>query len=214
MTNLYIAVNKVDSLLTYRDNPADYVEIDLINDYLIWSNGSIAVADGQDEPTELELTIAAPHIDPDDPMTVEKCFIFDDSEGPGTLREINGMGINRRYVFCFMFDGATASEPQLEAWDNSSHNTANFHVLGNGTPANSMIKGVATTLALPGEGWSGIPIADTNVLLLNDGAGALPVLDSTESAHDRYCNLKIVIPADYPTPAVEPFVLTVRYLYN
>jgi hypothetical protein len=55
---------------------------------------------------------------------------------------------------------------------------------------------------------SWLPISGaSNVILLNEGVGA--VLAATQ----LYCNLKIVIPAAYATPAAESFVLTTRYTY-
>jgi len=214
MTNVDIIVNKINADHNYQDNPADFVIIDLTNDYLVWSEGSSEIADGKDEPTENELNSASPIIDPTLSKTVSKCFIFDKSDGGGLLRLLNGMGINKRFTFGFSFDGATASEPQLEVWDNTDHDSTAFHVLGNGTPANSMIKGVCTTIALPGESWVGNPLAGATVLLLNNGSGALNELETLVDSQELYCNLKIVIPAAYATPAVEPFVLSLRYMWN
>lgn len=214
-TNLTVIVNKVDADVDYQTTPADFVEMDLVNDYLIWTEGSVAVADGEGEPLESELNEASPVIDPDNPVEVSKCLVFDQSEGAGTLRLIDGMGENKRYVFGFSFDGATASEPQLEAWDNTDHDSTDFHVLGDGTPANSMIKAVCTTAGAPGSAWSGSALANSsNVLQLNNGNGALGELGSGLTSQELYANLKIVIPADYATPGVEPFVLTVRYTWN
>ena len=213
-TNLTIVVNKTTTDDDYQTTPANFISLDIINDYLIWTKGSSEVADGQDEPTESELNEASTVIDPNNIVTVEKCLVFDKSEGAGMLRDVDNMGENKRYVFGFSFDGPTATEPQLEAWDNDDHDSNNFHVLGNGTPANSMLKAVCTTDALPGESWGGTPLAGSNVLLLNNGNGALGELPSGQVTQELYANLKIVIPADYPTPAVEPFILTVRYTWN
>lgn len=213
-TNLNVIVNKTANSDDYQTTPADFIVMDLVNDYLIWTAGSSAVADGQDEPTEAELNEASTIIDPSNPVTVDKCLIFDDSDGAGTLRDIDNMGENERYVFGFSFDGDTASEPQLEAWDDTDHDSTLYHVLGNGTPANSMIKAVVTTAGLPGSAWSGSALAGaSNVLLLNNGSGAVSV-PSGQSTVEVYCNLKITIPAGYSTPGVEPFVLTCRYTWN
>jgi hypothetical protein len=127
------------------------------------------------------------------------------------------MGENKRYVFCFSFDGATANEPQLEAWDNSDHDTIDKHVLGFGTPANSMVKAICTTLALPDASWVGTAIAGdgvTRVVKLNAGNGALDVLETGETSQELYANIKIEIPMAYAIPAVESFILTVRYTWN
>ena len=124
------------------------------------------------------------------------------------------MGENKRYVFAFSFDGATASEPKLEAWDDSDHDSTDKHVLGNGTPDNSFVKAICTTNSLPGVNWTGSAIAGANKLNLNDGNGALGDVPSGQTTQELYANIKIVIPAGYSTPAVESFVLTVRYTWN
>ena len=213
MTNLSILVNYVDSDVNYETTPADYIALDLTNDYLIWTEGDATVKDLMTHaPTPEELNAAATKIDPDNPVTVAKCLLMDYSHDVGGAyytHLVKGMAENKRYVYCFSFDGATASEPQLEAWDNSSHNTTNNHVLGNGTPANSFVKGVCTTASLPGAGWAGAALAGvSNILQLNNGNGALV------GAGDLYANLKIKIPAAYATPAAETFVLTVRYTWS
>ena len=119
-------------------------------------------------------------------------------------------------MYCFSFDDATASEPQLEAWDDSNHNTYAKHVLGNDTPASSFVKAVCTTSSLPGASWAGTAIAGgtvSRVLKLNDGNGALSAPPSGTTS-DLYANLKITIPAGYTTPVVETFVLSVRYTWT
>lgn len=209
MTSMDFLVNYVDADVNYATTPADYISLDLVHDYLIWSK---TLADLMThEPTASELNSAAEIIDPALAVTVTKCLLMDyshDVGGPYYTHDVIGMGLNKKFVYCFSFDGATATEPQLEAWDTSAHTTILKHVLGAGTPANSMMKGVCTTTTLPGVGWAGTALAGAaNVLLLNDGAGALLV------AGDLYANLKIVIPAAYSTPAAETFCLTIRFTY-
>lgn len=61
-----------------------------------------------------------------------------------------------RYVFAIYFDGETASKPYLEFWDDENHNTIALQVLGAGTPADSLVKGIATIDASPGSAdWVG-----------------------------------------------------------
>ena len=211
MTNLTLRVNNGDPDIAYGETGATFIDVNLTNDYIVWTAGSSDVADGQDEPTEDELNQAYPIITTSD-LTVEHCLLFDYSASK--LDEIEGMGDNKRYVFCFSFDGATANEPQLEAWDNNVHNTVNNNVLGVATGEDSFIKAVCTTLSLPGASWAGTPIAGaTDVLLLNNGNGALDDLATGETSQELYANIKIVIPANYDTPAVETFVLTVRHTW-
>ena len=213
-TTLNIIANDTDSAVDYQTTPANYVVMNLVNDYLIWTAGSAAVADGQDEPTESELNAAATLIDDSNPVTVAKCFVYDADDAGGKIQLIHGMGDNKKYVFGFSFNGATATEPQLEAWDDTDHDSSDKHVLGAGTPNNSFVKGVCTTTSLPGASWAGAALAGANVLQLNDGNGAIGAVPSGQSTQELYANLKIVIPTDYATPAVEAFVLTCRYTWN
>ena len=58
MTNLTLRVNNSDPDIAYGDTGATFVNVNLTNDYIIWTAGSSDVADGQDEPTETELNQA------------------------------------------------------------------------------------------------------------------------------------------------------------
>jgi hypothetical protein len=218
-TNLTVRVNYVDSDVSYQTTPADYIALDLDHDYLIWTEGDATVKDLMThEPTPEELNAAATLIDPDNPKTVAKCLLMDYSHDVGGsyyTHLVKGMSLNKRYVFAFSFDGATASEPQLEAWDDSDHDSTTGHVLGNGTPANSFVKAVCTTSSLPGASWAGTAIAGaSNILELNNGNGALGDVPSGQTSQELYANIKIVIPAAYATPAAETFVLTTRYTWS
>jgi len=215
MTNLDIIVNYVDADVNYVTTPADYISMDLDNDYIIWTEGDAVIKDKMTgKPTSDQLNTAATLIDPDLPKTVTLCLLMDDSGFGGFYtRQVIGMGLNKRYVFGFSFDGATASEPVLEAWDDSDHDSSDNNVLGAGTPDDSMLKAVCTTNALPGASWVGSDIAGANTLELNAGNGALSAPGSGLTT-ELYANVKIVIPAAYATPAVETFVLTCRYTWS
>lgn len=209
-TNLTVHVNTTATDSDRVTAPGNYVQMDLANDKLIWSAGSTAVADGQDTPTSGELDEAATVILPTS-VEVANLFLLDASDTGVELKlvDLAGSGDNQ-YVINFSFDGATASEPQLEAWDDDTHATANLNVLGLGTPSASMIKAVLTTGGSPGASWTGTAIAggsSPNVLQLNGGGGAFG------SAAEVYCNVKIEIPGAYSTPFTEAPVLTVRYTY-
>jgi hypothetical protein len=212
-TNMELLINYVNADHSKSSYPADYITVDLVNDYLIWSAGNDVVKDLMThEPTADELNTAASIIDESNPITVALCLLMDYSHSVGGsyyTHKVLGMNENKRYVFCFDFDGATATEPQLEAWDSNTHTTYAKHVLGNGTPLNSFVKAICTTYSLPGVGWAGTAIAGgSNVLLLNGGSGALG------GAGQLYANIKILIPAAYSTPAAENYILTVRFTYN
>ena len=211
MTNLSIYVNIVDPTIGIY-TLADYLQLDLRNDYLIWTAGSSVVGDGMThQPTQTELTNASPIIDPLNPVTVPLCLLMDYSHYNGIYtRQVMGMGGNYAYVFAFKFDNVTVTEPQLEAWDDATLTTTNNNVLGAGTPANSMVKAICTTGGLPGANWVGTAIAGngaTRVVPLNSGLGAL------NYGETLYANIKIVIPANYSTPAIESFVLAVRFAF-
>lgn len=220
-TNLLIRANYVDSDVDYQTTPADYITLDLANDYFIHTEGNDIVKDLMThEPTPAELNVASTIIDNDDDKQVNKCLLMDYSHNVGGsyyTHLVKGIGENKRYVFAFSFDGATATEPQLEAWDDENHNTYAKHVLGNGIPADSMIKVICTTDALPGEDWAGSPIAGSasaRVIELNNGNGALGSLPSGQTTQELYANIKIVIPQAYATPSIESFCLAIRYTYN
>jgi len=217
-TDLTMRVNYVDADVNYETTPADFIALDLTNDYLIWTEGDATVKDLMTaEPTSEQLNTAATQISASSTKTVDKCLLMDYSHDVGGAyytHLVLGMGENKRYVFCFSFDGATASEPQLEAWDDSDHDSTDNHVLGNGTPASSMVKAVCTTASLPGASWAGTAIAGSGsgrYVELNNGNGALSALASGETSQELYANVKITIPAAYATPATESFVLTTRY---
>jgi hypothetical protein len=216
-TNLDILVNYVDATVDKATDDSKYILLDTDNDYLIWTEGSAVVQDLMThEPTQDELNAAATLISETLAVTVSKCFLMDYSHNVGGsyyTHKVMGMGENKRFVFCFSFDGATATEPQLEAWDDIYHTSAVKNILGAGTPNSSMVKAICTTLALPGEGWVGSPLAGANVVLLNNGNGALSTPPTGET-NDLYSNLKIVIPAAFAVPSAENFVFTVRYSWS
>jgi len=206
-TNLLFRVNTVDAAVDFVTTPADYITVDLANDKLLWSAGSVDVYDGCGYiPSVAQLNAAATIIGVANEV-VQHCFLQDDSAVD--IFDIVGVhGENVRYVFCFSFDGATLTEPQLEAWDDNTHLTTALHVLGNGVPANSMVHAICTTAGLPGSSWTGVSLAGgTNVVLLNAGGGALG------AAADLYANIYMEIPASYPTAEVSTPVFTVRWTY-
>ncbi len=121
-------------------------------------------------------------------------------------------GGNTRYVFCINFDGATASIPYLEFWDDDNHSSFNVQVLGSGTAASSMMKGSATTYAAPGSAnWQ----AGAKSLA---GSGSDNRLDLASAAigsagDEVYFNLFSLLPST-ATPFNETPVATLRYTYS
>lgn len=209
-TAMSFLINYVDADVAYAVTPADYIELDLVNDYLIWTAGDSVVKDLMThEPTSDELNNAASVISDSADTTVALCLLMDYSHDVGGAyytHKVIGMGENKQYVYCFSFDGATAMIPRLEAWDDDNHTKSDKHVLGAGTPANSFVKAVKTTDAPAGAGWAGTAIAGASNYVELDSA-ALTV------AKALYANIKIVIPTAYATPVAETFVLTVRYTW-
>jgi hypothetical protein len=206
MTNLEIKINTTSNDTTISGN---FVTLDLNNDKLIWSDGSDDVADGQPTPTNAQLNEAAPVIPTDDEYEVPKLFFLDYSSTGTELTEISLAGSqNKRYVLRFDFDDITATEPTLEAWDDSDHDSTDFYCLGATSGTNSYIAVVRTTDASPGASWTGTRIAGTTKSLMNGGSGPIGSGGAT-----IYYNIKVMIPLE-AVPAAETPVLTVRYTWN
>lgn len=209
-TNMDFYINYVDADVDYATTPADYIYINLANDYLIWTAGDAVVKDLMThEPTTDELNAAATVIDDLLDVEVTLCLLMDYSHDVGGsyyTHKVIGMNENKRFVYCFRFNGSTATIPRLEAWDTSTHETSDKNVLGAGTPVSSFVKAVKTTDSLPGVGWIGTPLA-----------GAVDYLELDTVAlvgtKELYANLKIKIPAGYSIPAAESYVLTVRHTW-
>jgi len=207
-TNLIVRINEVDASQSYAAQPTYYIPVDLANDRLIWTAGSAAVYNHCGySPSGAQLDEAATLILAT-PVEVAYCFLDDVSSAFKLLQVVGASSGNNRYVFCFSFDGATATEPTLEAWDTNAHAAATKQVLGAGTPANSMIHAICTTAGAPGASWAGTNLAAGNKVNLNNGSGPLV------GAADLYANIYILIPASYPTPETSQPVITVRFTYS
>lgn len=212
MTEMTFRVNKSSTDKSYAAmvSGEDLYEDVAINDLLIFSAGSADVIDGGAIPDSTKLNRAATLLSATLPTVVAKYFLADTSVS--LLKEIHLAGRqNKQYVFCCSFDGATASEPILEAWDNDSMDTTDLICLGNGVPSLSWYKAICTTSALPGASWTGTALAGSgasNSVLLNNGSGALTV------ATDLYFNFYVLIPAGVTTPATENPVLVITYTTN
>lgn len=144
----------------------------------------------------------------------DKTFINDDSEDK--LDQVNLAGTtdggqnggNTRYVFAIFFDGATATVPYLEAWDDSGHDSIEDDFLGGGTPANSTLKAITTTNAVPGSGtWGGTALAGTDSRITLD-TGALT------TSKNLYFNLKQVIASTFTAQTDTSIVLALRFTYS
>lgn len=211
LTNLIYRVNQTNATHDYAGNPGDYITVDLLNDRQIWTAGSDEVYNHCGySPTSAQLNGAATWITTS-PVEIAYCFL-DDVSSVDKLHTVIGMGSgDNQHVFCFSLDGATATEPTLEAWDNNSHSTTDLYVLGNGTPANSMVHAVCTTTSSPGSSWSGTNLAGSGAsykVLLNDGSGAL------SGAKDLYANIYIKIPASYVNAEFSQPVFAIRFTYS
>jgi hypothetical protein len=208
---LTIHVNVGTGDIAKGESGADYVEMNLTYDRLIFSAGSDVVKDGEPIPSSSELNSAALLISAKD-VEVVHFFLADASvSGGGLLREIHNMGNqNKRYVLCFAFTTATASEPVLEIWDDEDLDSVNDYCLGEGVANNSFFRGITTTGALPGSRtWSRLAGSGVGHFLnLNDGVGALTV------ATDLYCTLRITILKDFSNAKFESPVLCVKWTTN
>lgn len=144
----------------------------------------------------------------------DKTFINDDSESVLDQVKLAGTtngdqnGGNTQYVFAIYFDGATATVPYLEAWDDNNHSTTTDDFLGAGTPTNSTLKAIATTNAAPGSTtWSGTPLAGTGSRISLD-SGAL------SGAKNLYFNIKQIIESTLSAQTDSSIVLTLRFTYS
>lgn len=205
-TALTIAVNCDNQDQPYGTSGVDWVDVDVSNDYLIFTAGSDTVKDGETLPSSSDLNQAGTIIIGSD-VDIAHYLLAD--YNANQLKEIDLAGNqNKRYVFAFSFDGGTGSEPVLEVWDDSDMDSIDDYCLGNGVASNSWIRGITTTDGLPGASWTGSRLAGSssgNFLWLNNQNGALGV------AKVLYCQLRIVIPASYPYSAAETPVFVVKY---
>ena len=213
MTSLNLLINHSTQDSIIGSSGTDWITVDPNYDVFIFSGGSIlggGVSDGDAIPTQTLLNRYAVQLDPVNPVIVPHYFLADYSSN--LLKEIKLAGNqNKRYSFAAQFDGATATEPQLEAWDDLNMSSIITPGLGAGVPANSWYRAISTNLSLPGANWVGTPLAGSgsiNVLLLHNGAGALTV------ATNLYFNFKIVIPGGYVTPVISTPILAIVYTTN
>lgn len=209
MISLKIYANCDTQDLPVGTTGVDWVEVNKSTDTFIFSNGSDVVKDGEPIPGSSYLNAAGIILSGVE-QVVPHYFLADFSDN--LLKEIHNAGNqNKRYVFCFSFDGATASEPVLEMWDNTSLNTTNIYSLGAGTSSNSWFRGIVTTTVAPRNNWLGYKLAgsvDTHFLWLNNQLGALT------AAKNLYCNFKVVVPASFPNAAAEAPIMVVKYTGN
>jgi len=209
MTALTFLINKTSTDSSYVSAPANFTAVE-VTDALVFSAGSTIVANGQPIPTQTDYNRAATLLSPSVNTIVAHYLLADTSAN--LLRELFNAGQkNKQYVFCCSFDGATATEPALEAWDDATLTSANLACLGTGIPTASWYKAICTTTSLPGVDWSGTPLAGSGVsnrVLLNGGLGALTV------AKDLYFNFHVNIPAGVTTPALYLPVLAIVFDTN
>ena len=209
MTNVTVAINHSTTDQPYGSSGVDWVDISLSNDTLIFTGGSDVVADGEGIPSASSLTQAGILLDGTE-KTISTYLLADISASQ--LKQIFNMGnLNKRYVMAFVFDGPTASEPVLEAWDDDDMDSIDNDCLGNGVASASWLRGIVTTDALPGANWTGNRLAgasDGHFLWLNNQAGALTV------PKKLYCNLKLIIPASQVNGLAETPRLVLKYTTN
>jgi len=209
MTNLTFRVNKSSTDSSYATAPSNFVDVD-VADTLIFSAGSDVVKDGAAIPTQSDYNRAATLLDPILETVIAHYFLADVSTN--LLKEIYLAGCqNKQYVFCCSFDGTTATEPLLEAWDNASLNSYSLACLGLGIANNSWFHSKCTTTIPPGSSWSGVSLAGSNgsnIVYLNSGLGALTV------AKDLYFNFYVKIPPAISIPELYLPVLLITFDTN
>ena len=141
-------------------------------------------------------------------MKDNSASIFDQVPLAGTTAGAQSGG-DTRYVFAIYFDGATAGIPYLEAWNDNTHAASDHDFLGSGTPANSSIKAITTTNAVPGSAtWAGTGLAGTSSRISLDTA-------ALTGAKNLYFNIKQLVTNGTHSPGSSTdLVLTLIYLYS
>lgn len=157
-----------------------------VGDFLVWR-------DGQQMGGDLISEVSYPTIIPESGnLEANKLFLMDYSAGnyqqvilAGT--EEASAGGDKRYVLSAWFSGATVTIPYLEAYDDNTHATSISKPLGDGTPANSVFKAIATTNASPGSAtWAGTPLSGVDSRIALD-------TDPIATAKYLYWNMKQVL---------------------
>jgi len=181
-------------------------------DYLVWR-------DLQQNDGDLLSGVGYPVIIPE-AGTSEAPALFLADNSAGTYRQVVMAGTSlavyggdKRYVCCAWFSGATASIPYLEMYDDDSHATWESKPLGDGTPANSLFRAIATTNATPGSAtWSGTPLAGTDSRIALD-TGVLT------GAKYLYWNMKHILTSAMAAWAAAEWynndlVFSIHFTYN
>ena len=209
MANLIIALNHDTDDQEYGTSGVDWVDVNTDNDSLIMTAGSNVVKDGETIPSSSDLNQAGVVLT--GAQQIVDLYLLADIDA-NELKEVFNMGNqNKRYVVAFDFDGETASEPVLEAWDDVDMDSVDSASLGAGTPNSSWLRGITTTDGLPGVDWVGSRLAgagDGNFLWLNDENGPLTVADTL------YCNLKLVIPSTQANGGADTPIIVCKYTSN
>jgi len=189
-------------------NSSFWVVMDLVNDRIMFLDSQ--QTDG-DSRTGTKYPVIIPN---SDSIEAPKTFIDDYSANifdqvPLAGTSAGGQsGGNTRYVFAIYFDWATAGIPYLEAWNDNTHAASDNAFLGGGTPANSTLRAITTTNALPGSGtWAGTPLAGTSSRISLDTA-------ALTGAKNLYFNIHQDIPSTFTPQTNSSIVLTLRYLYS
>lgn len=187
---------------------SNWVVIDLVNDALLFLDDQQT---DEDPISGTKYKIIRPV---SGNLEAPKTFVKDYSESVYDQVLLAGTtdgeqnGGNTRYVFAIYFDGATATIPYLEAWDDSDHDTAENDFLGGGIPADSTILAVTTTNGAPGSAtWSGTPLSGTDSRISLD-TGPLA------GAQNCYFNIKQVVPYDITIQTNSDNVLALRFTYS
>lgn len=209
MTNLVIAVNHDTQDLEYGTSGVEWVDMSIANDVIYFTAGNDVVKDGEPIPSSFELTQAGVILTGAEIIVDE--YLLADADA-NELKEIFNMGNqNKRYVMAFSFDGATASEPVLEIWDDSDLDSIDLTPLGGGVASSSWYRGITTTDGSPGADWTGTRLAGSSsghFLWLNNQNGAL------SGADVLYCNLKLIVPASASGGGTVNPVIVVKYTTN
>lgn len=188
-------------------NSSNWLVLDPASDKLAFTDSQ------QENGDSVSGEIYAPMIPESGSAEAPKTFVMDASAGVLVQVPLAGTtnggqsGGNVQYVLAAYFDGPTADPPKLEAHDDSTHATANSAFLGGGTPADSTLRAVATTVGPPGSAtWDGTPLAGTTSRIALASA-------ALTTAANLYFNVKQVLASTFSAATGANEVFTLRYLY-
>ena len=200
LEGLYL--NKTSDDVSYASDPTKYVKFEDGADKLVFAisePASMAEADLNSVQTVVSGVATE----------ISNLYLWDDSESAFVHIPLASSGAYK-YVFLLHMTGddGTLTEPTLQIWDDSNHNSNSLICLGETVVANSFVHVIETRIAgTPDPNWNGTKISGSTGLPLNGD-------EALTEATDLYFNLYIKIPATVSRQEKENPVFCLRYKYG